>query len=63
MKNNDLKWDSYGRLIIGNECLIGSHIVDLLRDSISSQKRILDSNSENFVKLLLCTHCPKAILK
>ena len=63
MKKNNIKWDSSGQLILGDECLLKSHIVDLLKDlSNSYKKKTLDLNSLQLVKLLLFTHCPMSIL-
>ena len=63
MKQNLLRWDSFGRLIIGDECLLESHIVDLIRDVISTYKRPCTScHSNDFKKLLMVTHCPRSIL-
>ena len=63
MKHNLIKWDSFGRLVVGEDCLIDSHIVDLIRDVIGSYKRRCCSvHSNTFKKLLIATHCPKSIL-
>ena len=63
MKQNLLSWDSFGRLIIRDECLLESHIVDLIRDVISTYKRPCTSDHSNdFKKLLMVTHCPRSIL-
>ena len=63
MKRNNIKWDSFGQLVLGEECLSGSHIVDLLKDmTCSYKKRCTDLNSLQLIKLLLATHCPRSIL-
>ena len=65
MKQNCITWDSFGRLILGgDECLMDSHIVDLIRDVISTYKRPCTSeHSNDFKKLLVVTHCPRSILR
>ena len=63
MRRNYMNWDSRGRLILGDECIDDSHIVDLLRDIASvNKKRVANSNSLQLKKLLELTHCPKSIL-
>ena len=39
MRKNEMKWDSNGRLILGNECINDTHIVDLLRGIVSVNKK------------------------
>lgn len=63
MKNNNIMWDSFGRLIIGDECVINSHIVDLIRDVIGNYKRKkFVKISRDFLQLLIASHCPHSIL-
>ena len=62
MQKHNINWDSYGRLLLGYECLVDSHIVDLLRDNICSNKQVSDKNSETFMELLKVTHCPKSFI-
>ena len=63
MNRNNMKWDSMGRLIVGDDCILNTHIVDLIRNGISKYKRDrLSQSSQDFIKLLLATHCPESIL-
>lgn len=62
MKRNNMKWDYFGRLILGDECVINTHIVDLIRYTVSSYKsHCSDKNVTDFVKLLMITHCPRTV--
>lgn len=63
MKNNDMGWDSLGRLTLKGECILNTHVVDLIRDVIANYKRVhISQCSNHFGKLLIGTHCPKSIL-
>ena len=63
MDKNNMKWDSIGRLIVGYDCILNTHIVDLIRNSISNYKSDkLSQSSHVFIRLLLATHCPESIL-
>jgi len=59
MMRNNMRWDCYGRLILGDDCVMNTHIVDLIRYSVCNYKRRLnDKNVLNFIELLKVTHCP-----
>ena len=63
MKKNCMDWDPKGQLILGDECVEKSHIVDLLKDITCLKKEAFKNiNSVQLNKLLLNTHCPKSIL-
>ena len=63
MKNYNIKWDSFGRLLLGDECLQDSHIVDMLLDNVRINKKPkLNKNSTDLSKLLVAKHCPKSLL-
>lgn len=63
MKNNGMSWDTFGRLLLKNECILDSHVVDLIRDVISNYKRSCTTPiSKQFSELLIRTHCPRSIL-
>ena len=63
MRLHNLSWDAFGRLLVRDECLLDSHIVDLLRDVVMSYKRgCKGKHSHDFKKLLLATHCPHYLL-
>ena len=63
MKKNNMKWDSNGRLILGEDCILNTHIVDLIRNGIGKYKKDkMPESSQYFIKLLLATHCPESIL-
>lgn len=63
MKKANIKWDSFGRLVLGDECICNTHIVDLIRDVIGNYKRNnFRKASRLFFKLLISSHCPYSIL-
>lgn len=63
MKNNKMYWDSFGRLILDNQCIVESHIVDLIKDVICSFKRKeYPQISKEFCRILINSHCPRSIL-
>ena len=63
MKKNDIHWDALGRLLLNDECIENTHIVDLVRDVVSSYKRTCCSaSSKVFARLLTQTHCPRSLL-
>ena len=63
MKHTGMSWDSFGRLLVRDECLLDSHIVDLVRDIAVVYKRgSKGRHSYDLRNLLLATHCPRYLL-
>ena len=63
MKKKNMHWDCYGKLVLNNECILATHIVDLIKDVISNNKKHCDSlNSNIFARLLKVTNCPLSII-
>lgn len=64
LKNNSILWDSSGRLIVDGECILDTHIVDLLSDILNNNKNNhkIPANSVSFLKLLRKLNCPRTIL-
>lgn len=64
MKNNNIGWDTHGRLVIGEQCVIDTHVIDLLTDIIhkNKEKPSVHNNSLIFAQLLLSLNCPQSIL-
>jgi len=53
MKDNDMKWDSCGRLVIGSETVANTHICQLIKDLVTDDdSSILTQASRDFFKLL-----------
>ena len=64
MRKNNMSWNEKGQLVLGDECISKSHIVDILKDlTIPNKKEAIDLNSLQLNRLLHLTHCPKSILK
>ena len=63
MKLTGMSWDSFGRLLLGDECLLDSHIVDLVRDIVVQYKKGCKSKHSHALRSLLhATHCPRYLL-
>ena len=63
MKNNHMNWNSKGQLLLDEECIENTHIVDLLKDITSVNKKSQQNiNSLHLNQLLANTHCPKSVL-
>ena len=63
MNNNGMRWDSFGRLLLNDECVLNTHVVDLIRDVISNYKKTpISPSATHFCQLLKATHCPHSIL-
>ena len=63
MRLSGMSWDSFGRLLLRDECLLDSHIVDLVRDIVLVYKKGCKSkHSHDLRSLLHATHCPHYLL-
>jgi hypothetical protein len=64
MKSNQISWDECGRLVWGNECVVDSNVIEVIRDAVSNQKPTIDSTaSKQFYKLLILTRFPISLLR
>ena len=64
MKSNQMSWDECGRLVWGNECILDSNVIEIIRDAVSNQKPSIDSSaSKQFYKLLILTRFPISLLR
>jgi len=64
MKSNQMSWDECGRLVWGNECVVDSNVIEVIRDAVSNQKPTIDSTaSKQFYKLLILTRFPISLLR
>lgn len=63
MKNNAMTWDAFGRLMVNDECVMNTHVVDLVKDMICNYKKPCSSVfAKQFFQLLIGSHCPRSIL-
>ena len=63
MKLNDITWDKCGRLVLDDECVTTSNVIEIINDVVNSNKsHIVSPASKHFYKLLMLTKFPISLL-
>jgi hypothetical protein len=63
LKTHSIKWDSCGRLVLDNDCVVNANIIEIIKDVVSMNNNKIESTaSKHFYKLLILTQFPVSLL-
>lgn len=65
LRSQNIHWDCLGRLVLGNDCILNTHIIDSLTDLIGinkKQEKKIPNSSVSLAQLLVKLNYPQYLL-